>query len=226
MVLRLGLGGLWYATLFGMCPEPQREALRPWGGIAGLGLLWVASHASAWVAQRVPVGVPPLLGMVLTGVCLRNFSGCVNHIPAEWSAIVRHVGLSVILLRAGLQLDVQKLRALSRPACLLACMPCTLEALAVAGIASWIFDMPVALALCLGFVLAAISPAVVVTGMLDLESKGYGIRKGIPSIMVAAASIDDILCITGFTMSFGVAVRLANGTKEEESGRGGGNGTA
>lgn len=67
----------------------------------------------------------------------------------------------------------------------------------VGGVAAAVFKMPIALALTLGFVLAAVSPAVVVSGMFDLQKRGYGVRKGIPSIIVAAASFDDVVAITG-----------------------------
>lgn len=71
------------------------------------------------------------------------------------------------------------------------------EAVVVCGMAVALFGMPVPLGLTLGFILAAVSPAVVVTGMFDLQTRGYGVRKGIPSIVVAAASFDDVLAITG-----------------------------
>ena len=82
----------------------------------------------------------------------------------------------------------------------LTCMPGIFEALAVAGAASWIFGMPFALAVSAGFILAAVSPAVVVVGMFNLQQRGYGVAKGIPSLVVAAASFDDVVAISGFSM--------------------------
>ena len=79
----------------------------------------------------------------------------------------------------------------------LTCMPGICEALAVAGAASWIFGMPFALAVSAGFILAAVSPAVVVVGMFNLQQRGYGVAKGIPSLVVAAASFDDVVAISG-----------------------------
>lgn len=74
------------------------------------------------------------------------------------------------------------------------------EALAVGGIAVLIFSMPFGLALTLGFILAAVSPAIVVSGMFELQTAGFGVKKGIPSIVVAAASFDDVVAITGMSI--------------------------
>ena len=96
----------------------------------------------------------------------------------------------------------------------------------MAGASIWIFGMPFALALSCGerlsetqyrkrtrmgtnfqstgFVLAAVSPAVVVVGMFNLQQRGYGVEKGIPSLVVAAASFDDVVAISGFSMCIGL----------------------
>ena len=101
--------------------------------------------------------------------------------------------------RSGLELDVSMLKSAGSTAIRLTACPGIAEALVVAGIAAWIFGMPIALGLTMGFILAAVSPAVVVSGMFDLQLRGYGVSKGIPSIVVAAASFDDVLAITGAT---------------------------
>lgn len=75
--------------------------------------------------------------------------------------------------------------------------PGVAEALAVGAAAVLMFSMPFGLALTLGFILAAVSPAIVVSGMFELQTAGYGVKKGIPSIVVAAASFDDVVAITG-----------------------------
>jgi solute carrier family 9B (sodium/hydrogen exchanger), member 1/2 len=80
--------------------------------------------------------------------------------------------------------------------------PGIVEAICVGFVSMWVFGMPPALGLTLGFILAAVSPAVVVSGMFDLQTRGYGVKKGIPSIIVAAASFDDVLAITGPFVSY------------------------
>merc|ERR1719454_2152078 len=72
--------------------------------------------------------------------------------------------------------------------------------------ATVIFQMPLALAFSLGFILGAVSPAVVVGGMFDLQRRNFGVRKGIPSLVVAAASFDDVVAISGFSLCIGFAV--------------------
>ncbi|CAB4064343.1 Sodium/hydrogen exchanger 9B2 [Lepeophtheirus salmonis] len=82
----------------------------------------------------------------------------------------------------------------------LAFIPCCIETLFV-GIAGYlIVGLPWTWSFLLGFVLSAVSPAVVVPSMLDLQARGYGVEKGIPTLVIAAASIDDVLAISGFTL--------------------------
>lgn len=80
------------------------------------------------------------------------------------------------------------------------------EASTVAGMAIVLFGMPLLLGYTLGFVLAAVSPAVVVNGMFALQKAGYGIKKGVPSLAVAAASFDDVVAITGYSLFIGLAI--------------------
>jgi solute carrier family 9B (sodium/hydrogen exchanger), member 1/2 len=99
--------------------------------------------------------------------------------------------------RSGLELDIGTLRKAGGAAVRLTVCPGVAEALVVGGLAVAIFKMPIALGLTLGFILAAVSPAVVVSGMFDLQRRGFGVKKGIPSIVVAASSFDDVVAITG-----------------------------
>jgi len=92
----------------------------------------------------------------------------------------------------------------------LTAMPGITEAFAAALMAVGLFGMPFFLALSMGFILAAVSPAVVVGGMFDLQSRGYGVAKGIPSLVVAAASFDDVVAISGFSMCIGLAIGGGN----------------
>lgn len=89
----------------------------------------------------------------------------------------------------------------------LTCIPGCVEAVACGLAAILIFDMPPSLALSLGFILAAVSPAVVVAEMLKLQKLGFGVEKGIPSLVMAAASFDDIVAIAGFSVCIGIAIK-------------------
>ncbi|KAK7254389.1 lithium:proton antiporter [Aureococcus anophagefferens] len=152
------------------------------------------------------VGLPPLAGQLLGGVALRNLR--VFHASAltgHWKAAIRSFGLGVIMMRSGLELDVDAIRRAGAVSLRLTVMPGLSEALAVGVVASYVFAMPFMLSLSLGFILAAVSPAVVVVGMFDLHQRGFGTAKGIPSIVVAAASMDDIVAMLGFSVCIGLA---------------------
>lgn len=100
-----------------------------------------------------------------------------------------------------MELDIGTLRRTGGAAVRLTVCPGIVEAVVVGALAVAIFKMPIALGLTLGFILAAVSPAVVVSGMFDLQKRGWGVRKGIPSIIVAASSFDDVVAITGASSS-------------------------
>lgn len=168
--------------------------------VFALGLLVVAAVAGGAVAKRV--GIPPLLGMLIGGLAAKNLpGGVVDAIPSDWSISLRLIALTVILLRAGLGLDLDSLNRLRGAFLRLAFLPNLAEAGTVAVVAHLLLGLPWLWGLLLGFVIAAVSPAVVVPSLLDLQSKGYGVDKGIPTMVLAAATFDDVLAITGFGLS-------------------------
>ncbi|XP_064414909.1 sodium/hydrogen exchanger 9B2 isoform X2 [Latimeria chalumnae] len=151
--------------------------------------------------------LPPLLGMLLAGFLLRNIP-VVNdaiQIDHKWSASLRNIALAIILTRAGLGLDQKALRKLKAVCLRLAMGPCITEACSVAVVAHFLMGMPWIWGFILGFVLGAVSPAVVVPSMLILQKQGYGVEQGVPTLLMAAGSFDDILAITGFNTCLGMA---------------------
>lgn len=180
----------------------------PYDGGFAIVLLWSGSMIGGQLALLV--GLPPLLGMLCSGILLKNLGDPVRGLPDEWGAAIRAFGLMNILMRGGLEMDLKAVQRLGPAAVRLTVLPGVTEALCVAGTASLIFGMPFPLALALGFILGAVSPAVVVGGMFDLQSRGYGIKKGVPSLVVAAASFDDVVAISGFSMCIGLAVGTGN----------------
>lgn len=89
----------------------------------------------------------------------------------------------------------------------LAFIPCLAETLTVAIASYFLLDFPWMWGFMLGFVLAAVSPAVVVPSLLGLQERGYGVEKGIPTLVIAAASVDDVLAISGFTILLGITFK-------------------
>ncbi|XP_012372928.2 sodium/hydrogen exchanger 9B2 isoform X2 [Octodon degus] len=151
--------------------------------------------------------LPPLLGMLLAGFLLRNIPVICDNVQIEhrWSSSLRSIALSVILVRAGLGLDSKALRKLKGVCVRLSLGPCTVEACVAAVLAHFLMGLPWQWGFILGFVLGAVSPAVVVPSMLLLQEGGYGVEKGVPTLLMAAGSFDDILAITGFNTCLGIA---------------------
>ena len=174
------------------------------GSLFALLVLLLVSWVAGWLVQLVRL--PPLLGMLVTGIVLNNVPGIdvARGLDPAWSSTVRSVALAIILLRAGLGLDPAALRKLSGVVLRLACCPCLVETLVVAVSARLLLSLPWTWGFMLGFVLAAVSPAVVVPCLLNLQEQGWGVDKGIPTLVIAAASIDDVLAISCFTILLGI----------------------
>jgi len=151
------------------------------------------------------INLPSFLGMIITGILLGPYvfdliSGEILNVSKD----LREIALVVILLRAGLSLDITDLKAIGRPAILMSFIPATLEIIAVAILAPLLFDIPIIEALILGSVLAAVSPAVIVPKMIQLMETHYGTKKRVPHLVMAGASVDDIYVIVLFTSFLGI----------------------
>lgn len=179
------------------------------GTVFSLLALLTVSLIMGWVMEKLHM--PPLLGMLLTGIALKNipYIDVARGVDPEWYAATRSTALVVILLRACLGLSPEALKKLSAMVFRLAFMPCLAESFAVAVAARVLLGLPWQWGFMLGFVLAAVSPAVVVSCLLNLQERGYGVTKGIPTLVIAAASMDDVLAISCFTLLLG-----ANNPKE------------
>ncbi|XP_077332775.1 sodium/hydrogen exchanger 9B2-like isoform X1 [Lithobates pipiens] len=151
--------------------------------------------------------LPPLLGMLLAGFLIRNIPVVTDQVKInfKWSAALRNIALAIILTRAGLGLDPKALRKLKAVCLRLSFGPCAIETCCAAVLSHLLMGLPLTWGFMLGFVLGAVSPAVVVPSMLLLQKEGYGVDKGIPTLLMAAGSFDDILAITGFNTCFGMA---------------------
>lgn len=149
--------------------------------------------------------LPPLLGYLTTGLLLSSFTQVLDPIFIQLSPDFRELALIVILFRAGLNMNISQLSDIGRPAILLSFVPACFEIAATFFFAPIILGISKIDALLMGSVLAAVSPAVVVPKMLDLQSKGYGTDKGIPQLIMAGASVDDIFVIILFTALTGVS---------------------
>lgn len=187
-------------------------------------LLFFAIFAGGWLAGRLfeRLRLPGVLGMTLFGIglgALAVLAGQGNPAgiwPAGfWQVVpfIKSLALVIILLRAGLGISRSDLAAAGLPAILMAFVPCLAEGFALMGIFAWLFGFPLEVAGLAGFMLAAVSPAVVVPSMLDLKSRGLGQRNGVITVILAGASADDVFAITLFTLFLGLATPAAGHTQ-------------
>ena len=144
--------------------------------------------------------------MILTGILLGPF--VLNLFDEKLLSIsgeLRKIALIVILLKAGLSLDLRDLIKVGRPAILLSFLPATFEIIGYSIFAKLIFNIPLVEAALMGAVLSAVSPAVVVPRMVSLIEKKIGTDKAIPQMILAGASMDDIFVIVLFSTFLGLS---------------------
>ena len=154
--------------------------------------------------------LPGFIGMIILGIIMGPFGlNLLNKDLLEISGDLRTIALIIILLRAGLGISKDDLKKVGKIALKFSCIPGLFEGFTVALISMKILNISFIEGGMLGFILAAVSPAVVVPFMILLSEKKIGIKKGIPTIILAGASIDDVFAITLFTVFLG----LYSGTK-------------
>lgn len=151
------------------------------------------------------IRLPGLLGMLVTGMILGPYAlnmldGSILGISAD----LRQIALIIILTRAGLSLDIQDLKKVGRPAVLMCFVPACFEIMGMILLAPRLLGISVLDAAIMGAVVGAVSPAVIVPKMLNLMEKGYGVKKSIPQLILAGASVDDVFVIVLFTAFTGL----------------------
>lgn len=151
------------------------------------------------------LNLPGLLGLILLGILLGPYTtGILDDSLLSISADIRLIALIIILLRAGLGLNLEILRRVGFTALKMSAIPCLLEGFAVTFAAHYLLGIPFLQAGMLGFIIAAVSPAVIVPSMLELRDKGLGMGSGVPIIVLAGASVDDVFAITLFSVFLGM----------------------
>ncbi|KAF8565382.1 hypothetical protein P879_08360 [Paragonimus westermani] len=130
------------------------------------------------------------------------------------SGILRQLALTTILSRAGLGLDPATLKQVCGSVFRLALVPCFCEAFTLMLVTRFLIGWPWSWGAILGFVCAAVSPAVIVPNMMRLEVTGWGVAEGIPTLVVAASSLDDVVAITGFGVALAVALSKGQSLSE------------
>ena len=158
----------------------------------------------AAICQRIRL--PRIIGMLLTGIVLGPYVlDLLEPSILSISSELRQMALIIILLKAGLSLNLADLKKVGRPAVMLSCVPASFELLGYVLFAPMILGINRIEAAVMGAVLAAVSPAVVVPRMVKLMETGYGTKKSIPQMILAGASCDDIFVIVLFSTFSGMA---------------------
>ena len=156
-----------------------------------------------WICKKIKL--PSLLGMMITGMILGPYVlNLLDDSILGISAELRKIALIIILTRAGLGLDLSGLKKIGRPAVLMCFVPASFELIGMILLAPKLMGLTVLEAAIMGAVLAAVSPAVVVPRMVKLMDEGYGVNEGIPQLILAGASVDDVYVIVLFSTFVGM----------------------
>ena len=166
--------------------------------LTSLAFIFLVGLAAAAICQQLKL--PRIIGMLITGIILGPYVlDLLDPSILSISSELRQMALIIILLKAGLSLDLSDLKKVGRPAVLMSFVPASFEILAFFLFAPHILGIKPIEAAVMGAVLAAVSPAIVVPRMVRLMDQNYGTDKSIPQLILAGASCDDIFVIVLFS---------------------------
>lgn len=171
--------------------------------LLSIALILLVGMSMGWLCQKMKL--PGLLGMLATGIVLGPYVlDLLDPSILGISAELRKIALIIILTRAGLGLDLSGLKKIGRPAVLMCFVPASFELFGMLLLAPKLMGLSILEAAVMGAVLAAVSPAVVVPRMVKLMDEGYGVKEGIPQLILAGASVDDVYVIVLFSTFTGM----------------------
>ena len=172
--------------------------------LTSLALIFLVGLSTAAICGRLRL--PRIIGMLITGILLGPYVlNVLDPSILSISSELRQIALIIILLKAGLSLNLADLKKVGRPAIMMACIPATFEILAYFLLAPYFLGITRLEAAVMGAVMGAVSPAVVVPRMVQLMDEKYGTAKSIPQMVLAGASCDDIYVIVLFSTFVGMA---------------------
>ncbi len=172
--------------------------------LTSLAFVFLAGLAAAAICQQLHL--PRIIGMLAVGVVLGPCAlNVLDDSILSISADLRQMALIIILLKAGLSLNLADLKKVGRPAVMMSFVPASFEIAAYVLLAPVLLGLSLAEAAVMGAMMAAVSPAVVVPRMVRLMEEGWGTKQGIPQMVMAGASCDDIFVIVLFSAFLGMA---------------------
>lgn len=211
------VGVLIWATVYAIIGDTAA----PGGQLFSLVTLTVAANFGGWLIGLTTL--PRLIGMLLTGIIMQNV-GAVN-IDGDFKLVtaqLRKFALTIILTRAGLEMDPEAFKKIWFTIVKLGLVPWTVEAGIITVMGHYLLDLPWMWGMLLGSIIAAVSPAVVVPCLFRLRTKGYGVAKGIPTLIISIAGIDDAasVAIFGIVSSLmfatgGLSFQISQGNSRE-----------
>ena len=172
--------------------------------LLSISLMLLMGMFLGWACKKLKL--PSLVGMMFTGVILGPYVlNLIDESILNISPELRRIALIIILTRAGLTLNIHDLKKVGRPAILMCFVPASFEIIGMIILAPRLFEVSLLEAAIMGSVVAAVSPAVIVPKMIKLIEEGYGVKKGIPQLILAGASVDDVFVIVLFAAFTGLA---------------------
>lgn len=172
--------------------------------LLSIALILLVGMFTGWICKQLRL--PSLLGMIITGILLGpHIFNMIDESILNISSELRRIALIIILTRAGLSLDLNDLKKVGRPAILMCFVPACFEMIGMVILAPRLLGVSVLDAAIMGAVVGAVSPAVIVPKMLKLMEEKYGTRQGIPQLILAGASVDDVFVIVMFSAFTGLA---------------------
>ena len=158
------------------------------------------------------IKLPSLIGMILLGMIVGpSFLNLVPQSTLNISPYIKDIALVTVLFIGGLGISINQMKQIGRPAVFLSIIPATLEGLTIAFLSMIFLKFTFVQGAILGFIIAAVSPAVLVPSMVDLIKRKIGQDKAIPQMLLVGASADDTVAITLFTTFLGIYMSSNNG---------------
>ena len=163
-----------------------------------LALILILGVIASYLFKKI--NMPSLIGYIFIGIILGPY--CLNVLDSsllDISSTLRNIALVIILTRAGLTLKITDLKKIGISAILMSFIPALMEILGFVLLSRSLLDISINEALIMGSIIAAVSPAVIVPRLIDLINNNYGTLKGIPQLILAGSSVDDVVVLVLFT---------------------------
>lgn len=172
--------------------------------IISLAYIFLMAMSLSFILKKLKV--PSLLAYIITGILLGPYVlNIIDSSILNISSELRQIALIIILIRAGITLNIEDLKKVGRPAILMCFLPACFEMIGMCLLAPKFLGISLLEAAIMGAVIAAVSPAVIVPKMIKLIEDGYGKKNSIPQLILAGASVDDVFVIVMFTAFTGLA---------------------